>query len=104
MGEFINDCTGCVAKQGNSVSMYRFHVEDSVCFGENIRVTLQTIGGGNFQKVKNVINKGYPCVPVTYDDGDLHHIYRKNEAIDVNGYVNFYRCDSYRVVAYYYKK
>jgi hypothetical protein len=104
MGEFINDCTGCVEKQGNSVSMYRFHVEDSVCFGENIRVTLQTIGGGNFQKVKNVINKGYPCVPVTYDDGDLHHIYRKNEAIDLNGYVNFYRCDSYRVVAYYYKK
>lgn len=104
MGEFINDSTGCVTKQGNSVSMYRFHIEDPVCFVKNICVKLQTIGGGNFQKVKNVINKGYPCVPVTYDDGDLHHIYRKNEAIDLNGYVNFYRCDSYRVVAYYYKK
>jgi hypothetical protein len=28
----------------------------------------------------------------------------KNENIDLKGYVNFYRCDSYRVVAYYYKK
>lgn len=104
LGEFINDCTGCVIKQSNSVSMYRFHTADPIYFSKNICVKLQTIGGGDAEKVKKVINKGYPCVPISYDDGDLHQIYRKNEAVNLKGYVNFYRCDSYRVVAYYYKK
>lgn len=104
LGEYINRFNGCVTKQGNNVSMYRFHVEDPIFFDKNISVKLQTLGGGAAEKVKSVIEKGYPCVPVTYDDGEPHHIYKQNEEVDLKGYVNFFRCDSYRIVAYYYMK
>lgn len=104
LGEFTNENSGCISKDGNCFSMYRFHVEDAIFFNENICVTLQTMGGGSAEKVQNVIDNGYPCIPVTYDDGDLHHIYRNNKNTPLKGYVNFYRCDSYRIVSYYYKK
>lgn len=104
LGEFINDTTGCVTKEGNSVSMYRFHVCDPIYFHRSINVRLQTIGGGSAEKVKKVIKDGYPCVPVSYDDGDIHLIYKTDCNDDLKGYVNFYRCDSYRIVAYYYQK
>ena len=40
---------------------------------------------------------------VTYDDGQVHHLYEKNPfAEEISGYVNFFRRDSYRTVAYYY--
>lgn len=104
LGEFINNSSGCVSKQDNNVSMYRFHINDSIYFHESICVKLQTIGGGIAKKVKKVIQNGFPCVPVTFDDGDLHQIYKNNNSADLKGYVNFYRCDSYRIVAYFYKK
>lgn len=104
LGEFVNDSSGCVSRVGNEVSMYRFHINDPICFHENIRVTLQTIGGGRAEKVKKVLENGYPCVPVSFDDGELHNIYKKDGNFEMNGYISFYRCDSYRVVAYYYKK
>lgn len=104
LGEYINNYSGCVTKQGDSVSMYRFHVEDPIFFNEDISVQFQTIGGGDAEYVKKVIEKGYPCVPVTYDNGTFYRIYKKNENVNLDGYVNFFRCDSYRTVAYYYMK
>lgn len=105
LGEFINDSTGCVTKQGNRVSMYRFHVRDPIYFSDSINVRMQTMGGGVVDKVKKVIENGYPCVPVSYDaDRELHLIYKKDETVELKGYVNFFRCDCYRIVAYYYKK
>lgn len=104
LGEFINDASGCTARDKNSVSMYRFHVKDPVCFKKDIRVTIQAMGGGFYENVKQAIVKGSKMSLVTYDDGELHHIYGKGDCRDISGYVNFYRCDRYRVMSYYYKK
>ena len=104
LGEFVNDSSGCVSKSGNNVSMYRFHIHDPIYFHKTIRVTLQTIGSGSAEKVKKVLENGYPCVPVSFVDGELQNIYKKDDHPEISGYVSFYRCDSYRVVAYYYKK
>lgn len=104
LGEFINRYQGCVMREGNAVSMYRFHVDDPICFEKDICVTIQAMGGGMAEKVKKVLEDGYPCIPVTYDDGELHHIYKSDLDIELSGYVNFYRTDHYRIVAYYYKK
>ena len=62
------------------------------------------MGGGMAEKVMRVIKNGYPCVPVTYDDGDIHHIYQKYSGEELTGYVNFYRIDHYRIVSYFYMK
>lgn len=103
LGEFINDSQGCVTRCGNSVSMYRFHINDPIYFKKNISVHLQTIGGGSWDKVKIITQNGAPYTFVTYDDGNIHHIYKNNTDENIKGYVNFFRVDHYRTVAYYYR-
>lgn len=46
LGEFVNDCSGCVERIGSSVSMYRFHVKDEIFFEKDINVKIQAMGGG----------------------------------------------------------
>lgn len=75
-----------------------------ICFQENIRVGLQALGGGKWDKVKAVTQNGAGHSLVTCDDGDIHHVYGKSFDREIKGYVNFFRQDRYRTVAYYYKK
>jgi len=104
LGEFINRTTGCVSKEENKVSMYRFHIDDPIFFEKGIKVTLQAMGGGMADKVKAAMEKGSPCAPVFYDYDGQHRIYKQEyNPEDLNGWVNFFRCDRYRVTAYYYK-
>lgn len=104
LGEFTNQEQGCVTRDGNAVSMYRFHIKDAIFFQENISVQLQAMGGGSWDKVKIVTQASAEYSFVTYDDGELHHIYKKDFDGEIKGYVNFFRKDRYRTVAYYYKK
>ncbi len=104
LGEFINRYQGCVTKDESSVSMYRFHVKDPICFQKDISVRLQAMGGGFYDKVKKVIDNGGKYALVSYDDGDLHGIYKADFEGELRGYVNFFREDSYATVAYYYLK
>lgn len=103
LGEFINDSTGCVTRINNSVSMYRFHINDPIYFKNDIRVEIQAMGGGHWDNVKKIFERDVPCTAVTYDDGEIHHIYKKDAESELKGYVNFFRKDHYRTVAYYYK-
>ena len=83
--------------------MYRFHVKDAIYFQNSIKVTLQAMGGGSADTVKKFIQEGVPCALVSYDDGSLHGVYKAGVcAEDTKGYVNFFRQDHYRIVAYYY--
>lgn len=102
LGEFINDSQGCVTKINNSVSMYRFHIRDPIYFKNEISVEIQAMGGGTWDNVKSIVEGNAPCTVVTYDDGDVHHVYKKSNDHELKGYVNFFRTDHYRIVAYYY--
>ena len=104
LGEFINEYQGCVTRIGNSVSMYRFHVLDPIFFQQEICVKLQAMGGGPWDRVKTLRETHAPHTLVTYDDGDIHPIYRSTSHTEPKGYVNFFRQDHYRTVAYFYKK
>jgi hypothetical protein len=104
LGEFINEYQGCVTRIGNSVSMYRFHVLDPIFFQREICVKLQAMGGGPWDRVKTLRETHAPHTLVTYDDGDIHPIYRSTSQTEPKGYVNFFRQDHYRTVAYFYKK
>ncbi len=103
LGEFINRTQGCVCKEAMSASFYRFHLDDKIFFKDSIKVTIQAMGGGDAEKVKDVIKRNEPCIPVTFDDGDVHFIYKKADC-DFKGYTNFFRQDHYRLTAYYYVK
>ncbi len=46
LGEFINRTQGCTCKNGLQASFYRFHIDDEINFSDDIRVTLQAMGGG----------------------------------------------------------
>ncbi len=104
LGEFINRYQGCVTKEGNAVSMYRFHVKDPIYFNNDIAVGIQAMGGGPADKVKKVVENSKKYALVSYDNGDLHGIYKTDFSGELSGYVNFFRQDHYRIVAYYYLK
>ncbi len=105
LGEFYHRDQGCVSKIENAVSMYRFHVDDPIYFKHDIKVTVQAMGGGLVSVAKQFIEENAPYALVTYDDGDLHRIYKKDfNPDDLVRYVNFFRQDHYRTVAYYYAK
>ncbi len=104
LGEFQNRTQGCVMQSGNAVSMYRFHIDDDIYFENDIKVTIQAMGGAMADEVEKIIKSKVPCTVVTYDDGDLKHLYKQNKNDALKGWVNFYRVDHYRIVAYYYKK
>ena len=61
------------------------------------------MGCGGADKVHKAEESGAACTIVSYDDGELHVVY-KTDITDYNGYTNFYRQDRYRTVAYFYKK
>ncbi|MBE6611105.1 MAG: DUF2961 domain-containing protein [Ruminococcaceae bacterium] len=103
LGEFINRDQGCANKKDGNFSFYRFHVEDAIYFKENIRVTLQTIGGGEAKDVITLAERGVPHTVISYDSDCIHGVYGQDYSRDgLAGWVNFYRQDEYRIVAYYY--
>ena len=105
LGEFINQDQGCVSKIDNAVSMYRFHINDPIYFKDNIRVTLQAMGGGSSDTVKTFAKENVPYSLVTFEKDCFRRVYKQNISVEeTEGYVNFFRQDHYRTVAYYYVK
>ncbi len=103
LGEFINRYQGCVTKQNGACSVYRFHVDDAVYFSQNIRVTLQTIGGGFAEEVLKLAENGVPHTIVSYDSDRTHGVYKQEYSREaLSGWINFYRQDRYRITTYYY--
>jgi hypothetical protein len=83
--------------------VYRFHVDDSVYFSKNIRVTLQTIGGGFAEEVLKLAETGVPHTIVSYDSDRTHGVYKQEYSREaLSGWINFYRQDRYRITTYYY--
>ncbi len=104
LGEFINRFQGCVTMEKQAASMYRFHVKDPIFFQNDIAVTIQAMGGGPAERVQQLIERGSRLSLVSRDDGDFHPIYKQAQTEPLTGYVNFFREDHYRIVAYFYLK
>src|SRR5207253_7187063 len=84
---------------------YRWHVPDAVWFQKDIKVTLQQIGGGPKDVVKEKLNKGINLKPITVDNinGFVRLLDMKdppsiNDTNFPEGWVNFYRVDDYSAV------
>ena len=91
-------------------AFYRYHIPDPVYFYEDIKVTIQSIGGAGKEKVQEFIDKGIHIKPVTLHDGlkfikllDMNCSTKLNDfSLPENGWVNFYREDDVSSTAYFY--
>jgi len=88
---------------------YRYHIPDPVYFYEDLKVTIQTMGGAGKKKVQEFIDKGLRVKPVTIHNGlefiNLLEVSPEVELIDPslpNGWTNFYREDDVSATAYFY--
>ena len=107
-GEYSNFTQGCTIADTEKFeyTFYRFHTVDPIYFESDIRITVQSIGGGDRQDVLAALRHGANLVPVSRDAGghfvglfeDEFHLSENAE----DGWYNFYRQDEYTSCAYFF--
>jgi hypothetical protein len=110
MSKFTHRYQGCsVADRTNHMwAFYRFHIPDPVFFEKDLQVVIQTIGGDETGKVRELLKQGAPLTPVSVDEeGKFVKLLEPgapkiDDPVFPNGWVNFYRQDDYCATAYFY--
>ena len=103
---------GCLVAQSQPAefTFYRYHVPDPVYFYEDIRVTLQQMGGAPKKQVVELLKKGVEIKPVSIDtDGKFIKLLESDPPIDLlklnspdDAWVNMYRRDDVCATAFFY--
>ncbi|WP_349318634.1 glycoside hydrolase family 172 protein [Chitinophaga sp. MM2321] len=110
-GTFAHLYQGCLIADGptRAYAFYRYHIPDPVYFHSGCRVTIQQIGGGARDQVREVVGKGARLKPVTVSTpAALVKILEQPSFPNLSdekfpdGWVNFYRLDNYSSTAYFY--
>lgn len=110
-GKYTNTYQGClIAGEKQQWAFYRFHVPDPVYFYSDCKVTIQQMGGGMTDQVRELIREGVPLIPVTQNlsEGKMLRFLDREEAIDIlteeleDNWINFYRSDDVSATAYFY--
>jgi D-arabinan exo alpha-(1,3)/(1,5)-arabinofuranosidase (non-reducing end) len=108
-GKFVTRYTGSpVADEARGRwAFYRFHVPDPIYFHQNIRVTLQQIGGAPKDTVIALQRKGVRLIPVTVaSTNSAYPLLASGKALTdpalPDGWTNFYRSDDVAAVTYFY--
>ncbi|HEY1115188.1 MAG TPA: DUF2961 domain-containing protein, partial [Chitinophagaceae bacterium] len=111
LGKFINRYQGCTVASDSArqFNFYRWHVPDAVYFHTDLKVTLQQIGGGMKETVRELYEKGVNLQPISIDaQGGFVRLLDRQPPISItdaafpDGWVNFYRVDDYSAVSYFY--
>ncbi|MAM20153.1 MAG: glycoside hydrolase family 172 protein [Bacteroidota bacterium] len=95
------------AKKG-LFAFYRYHHPDPVYFYNEIRVTIQQIGGAPKEKVLEMADKGVALKAITIDSQDGFVKLLEGDFDDLedpslpDGWTNFYRSDDVSATAYFY--
>lgn len=110
-GTFANKYQGSliVDKDQHAYSFYRYHIPDPIYFHENIKVTIQQIGGAPKEKVKEYIDSGAKLIPVSTGEApNFFKVLEQDPIPDIHseefpkGWTNFYREDDVSSTAYFY--
>ncbi|WP_319591264.1 glycoside hydrolase family 172 protein [uncultured Draconibacterium sp.] len=111
-GEYYNRYQGSLeaSKQTKRFIIYRYHIPDPIYFYEDIKVTIQQIGGWQKEKVLELQDNGASLIPVTIDTGggNLLKLLEMNPVPELDdpklpdGWTNFYRQDEVVTTAYFY--
>jgi hypothetical protein len=106
-GVFANRYQGCLLSdwEARKWVFYRLHVVDPMVFNQNMRLTIQLIGGAPVDEVKEVLEKGAPLIPVTCDDSEgigFQLLYKTDKPLPEKGWINYYRSDDVASVIWFY--
>lgn len=111
MGHFVNRFDGCpiASPESDLWSCYRYHVPDPVYFHDGIKVTVQQIGGGPRDQVRQIQASGAPMKVISVDTPQkfyplltMHDAPKLDSSNFPKGWVNYYRSDLWSAVAYFY--
>lgn len=88
---------------------YRYHIPDAIYFKQDLKVTIQQMGG-TFKKQSTLMqNEGVPMWPVSIQDSDAFlPLFVPGQVVDLDtisfgpGWTNFYRQDDVSATAYFY--
>ncbi len=110
-GKFTIRYTGCLLadNENDYWAFYRYHIPDPIYFKNEIRVTIQVMGGNQKEKVIEFIKEGAPLIPISIQDetvfkGLMDSVPPVNLITDdlMTGWTNFYRSDDWSSTAYFY--
>jgi hypothetical protein len=109
LGTYIHQLQGTTFANDSTkeYAFYRFHIPDQVFFHEHFSGSIQQIGGGMRDDVRQLLQSGAQLQPVSVQYGeefrrlldDPLDIFSKKFPI---GWVNFYRVDDYCATTYFY--
>ncbi len=110
-GKFINRYTGCLVAdtEKDHWTFYRYHIPDPIMFRNDLRVTIQAMGGNMKDKVIEMLDKGIKLIPVSIQEGQVFMglmdsvppVDLKNPKL-MSGWTNFYRSDDWSSTAHFY--
>jgi hypothetical protein len=90
-------------------AFYRYHIPDPIFFRQDIRVSIQQIGGAMKEVVKEFMAKGAALKPVSiHNDEGFHKLMSPEGEVNLespdlpDGWTNFYRQDDVSATAYFY--
>jgi len=107
-GTFSHRYQGCLLADNatGKYIFYRYHVPDPVWFHENIKVSIQQIGGAPRDKVIEMQKNGADLLPVSIDNSGLIKLLDLPQPVKLeeqpDGWTNFYRSDDFSATAYFY--
>ena len=109
MGQVTSLYQGCTVANDSTkqYAFYRFHIPDVVGFNKNFRASIQQIGGGMLDVVRNLVKNNVKLDPVSVAGLNSFRLLLDNpkNIFDKDfpyGWVNFYRIDDYSATSYFY--
>jgi len=111
LGKFINQYQGCTIANDSTgqFNFYRWHIPDAIYFNNDIKVTIQQIGGWMKEDMKQLQQRGANFKAVTVaGPKEFHRLLDMEKPLSLTdagfpeGWVNFYRIDDYSSVSYFY--
>lgn len=104
-GALVADCTA------GRFAFYRYHVPDAIWFHEDIRVTVQQIGGGIKSTLQKLVDEGADIQIVSADLTTRGHGFVKalsegialdDSRIPLDGWCNYFRSEDWAACTYFY--
>ena len=111
-GQYAHQYQGCLISEPEKKKyvFYRYHVPDPVHFDEDIRVTIQQMGGDSKTSVMEMQEQGLPMIPVTASwTGHFARLLDLKQPVDLpahespdHAWTNYFREDDVCAVSYFY--
>lgn len=106
-GVFSHRYQGCTLSdwEARRWAFYRLHIADPIWFYQDVKCTMQIIGGAPAVDVKTLMENGVPLIPITCDDSGrtgFHCLYKAGKPFPEDGWVNYYRSDDMASITWFY--